>query len=248
MGRKKTLSLFRMDLHIHTCLSPCGCSEMVPTRIIEKALQKRLDLIGVCDHNASENYPAVKRAAEKSGVRVLGGIEVTSKEEIHILALFGCEQDLNAMQKIVYAHLRGVNDSDAFGEQYIVDQNDYVKGINRRLLIGSTDISLEETVAHIHECRGIAIASHIDRDAFSIISQLGFIPEGLALDAVELAFGHSKPSAFSGACRYPVLRFSDAHFLRDIGAAHTKALLAGPTIEELRKALGGKRGRRILAE
>ncbi len=245
MDQKKALNRYRMDLHIHTCLSPCGCSEMVPTRIIDEALKKRLNLIGVCDHNASENYPAVKKAAEGSGVEVLGGIEVTSKEEIHILALFDCEKNLHAMQEIVYAHLAGVNDSDAFGEQYVVDRHDYIKGINRRLLIGSADISLEATVAHIRECEGIAIASHIDRDAFSIISQLGFIPEGLELDAVELAFAKSEPSDFSGAGRYPALRFSDAHFLKDIGAAYTYALLAAPIIEELRKALHGRGGRRI---
>jgi PHP family Zn ribbon phosphoesterase len=248
MDRKKALNQYRMDLHIHTCLSPCGCPEMVPTRIIDKALQKSLNLIGVCDHNASENFPAVKKAAEGSGIEVLGGIEITSREEIHILALFDCGKKLHTMQKIVYAHLAGVNDSEAFGEQYIVDRHDYVKGINRRLLIGSADISLEKIVSCIRECGGIAIASHIDRDAFSIISQLGFIPEGLELDAVELAFAQSEPSNFFDVSKYPVLRFSDAHFLKDIGAAYTNALLADPTIEELQKALHGSGGRRIWTE
>ncbi len=248
MTRKNALNQYRMDLHIHTCLSPCGCSEMVPTRIIDRALQQQLRIIGVCDHNASENYPAVKKAAEGCGVEVLGGMEVTSREEIHILALFDSAKNLHALQKIVYSHLTGINDSSAFGEQYIVDRNDYVKGVNGRLLIGSVDISLEKIVRHIHDYGGIAIASHIDRSAYSIISQLGFIPEGLELDAVELAFAQSEPTDFPGAARYPALRFSDAHYLKDIGSAYTNALLGCPSIEELRMALQGICGRKIWTE
>jgi len=248
MSRKNALDQYRMDLHIHTCLSPCGFSEMVPTRIIDRALQQNLRIIGVCDHNASENYPAVKKAAQGCGVAVLGGMEVNSREEIHILALFDSEKNLQALQKIVYSRLRGVNDSSAFGEQYIVDCNDYVKGVNRKLLIGSVDISLERMIDHIHERGGIAIASHIDRSAYSIISQLGFIPEDLGLDAVELAFAQSEPADFPGAARYPALRFSDAHYLKDIGSTCTNALLGNPTIEELRMALQRRCGRKIWTE
>jgi len=60
------LKKIKADLHIHTCLSPCGDMDMMPAMIVEKARSKGLDVIGICDHNSSENVVAVKKAGEKN--------------------------------------------------------------------------------------------------------------------------------------------------------------------------------------
>jgi len=243
------LKKIKADLHIHTCLSPCGDMEMMPTAIVEKAKIKGLDVIGICDHNSSENCAALKKAGEKNSIKVLGGMEVTSKEEVHILALFDDDKDLFKLQKIVYENLKGVNDEELFGYQLIVDEQDEIINLNKRLLIGATDLTVDKIVEIIHSLNGLAIASHVDRERFSLIGQLGFVPEGLELDGLELSpryMSEKKKLDFPKASDFPLITFSDAHYIDDIGKTSTTFLLDDITVSELKKALKNKDGRSII--
>lgn len=223
---------------------------MVPGVIVKETLRKGLDVIGICDHNATENVVAVQKAAGRENLRVLGGMEITSEEEVHVLALFDNEGSLWEMQKIVYDHLAGTNDERVFGEQVIVNEEDRVVGLNDRLLIGATSLSLEAIVEAVHSLGGLAIASHFDRESFSIVRQLGFVPEGLALDALEVSsritVGGAR-AAFPQASRYPMVRFSDAHYPEDIGNRWTAFLLDDVRTDELKRALRDEDGRRIVS-
>ena len=242
------LKAMRCDLHIHTCLSPCAELDMYPRAIVRRALEKRLDIIGICDHNASENAVYVQRAASGLPLTVLPGMEVTSREEVHTLALFENILQLERFQMLVYAHLPGENDEDVFGCQAIVNDHDEVEGINGRLLIGATDLPLQEIIDHIHREGGIAIASHVDRESFSVIGQLGFIDPSFAFDALEFTprLGMAGARArFPDLADYPFLTSSDAHFLRDIGRTWTEMLIADGSFQELCLALKNREGRRI---
>jgi predicted metal-dependent phosphoesterase TrpH len=177
----------KADFHIHTCLSPCAELEMSPLAIIQQAKIKELDIIGICDHNSAENIPALKQAAEDYEICLLPGMEVTSIEEVHILALFDAIESALQLQEIIYANLPGENDEDTFGMQVIVNVHGEILGFNKKLLIGASNLTVDETVRTIHSLNGLAIAAHIDRDSFSLISQLGFVPEKLELDALEIS-------------------------------------------------------------
>ena len=111
----------RADLHLHTCLSPCADSRMQATAIVERAKKVGLDMIAICDHNSAENAAAVVKAGARAGLAVIGGMEVTSSEEVHILGLFDTESDLMRMQGIVYENLPGENSEEAFGSQIVID-------------------------------------------------------------------------------------------------------------------------------
>lgn len=220
---------------------------MVPTRIIARAKETNLKVIGICDHNSSENVSAVRKAGRKDGITVFGGIEITTMEEIHLLALFDEDDDLSQMQNKIYRNLDGENDSSAFGEQYIVDEDDWVISTNKRLLLGATGLSIDTIVTSIQQLNGIVIASHVDREAFSIISQLGIIPRYLKLDALELSPNCKKlPTLYTDAA-LPFVTFSDAHRLDDIGKAATCFHIETPTINELKKALQNVEGRKYSA-
>ncbi|MCD4818772.1 MAG: PHP domain-containing protein [Candidatus Cloacimonetes bacterium] len=243
------LKKIKADLHIHTCLSPCGDMEMIPTLIVKKAKSKGLDMIGICDHNSSENVIAIKKAGEKSNLKVLGGMEVTSKEEVHILALFDNDKDLSKLQKIVYKNLKGENDEELFGYQLVVNEQDEIIDLNKKMLIGATDLTVDEIVEFIHSLNGLAIASHVDRERFSLIGQLGFVPEGLELDGMELSpryISEKKKLDFPMASGFPLVTFSDAHYPNDIGKTSTTFLLDEMTVVELKKALKNRDGRSIL--
>lgn len=239
------------DLHIHTCLSPCAELEMSPMGIVNKAVNKGIDMIVVCDHNSAENAAAVMEASRQTGLTVLPGIEITSKEEVHIVGIFGVPEDAARMQTLVYEHLEGENDEAAFGLQVVVEADGTVTGYNNRLLIGATDLSLEHIVRAIHSRNGLAIAAHIDREGFGILGQLGFIPPGLELDALEVSSKLSLKDAtatFTEYGGYPFVRSSDAHVLDTIGSGSTPLMLEAASFDELKMALKGDQGRRVCYE
>ncbi len=241
-----TLREFKADLHIHTCLSPCGELTMLPRAIVQQARERGLDIIGISDHNSVENVNAVRKAGKAEALLVLGGLEITSSEEVHILGFFDDDNALLEMRDIVYKNLSGENDEDAFGMQLVVDELDTPTELNEKLLIGATSLSVEEVVDSVHGLGGIAIASHVDRESFSIIGQLGFIPEELSLDALEIS-SNCESSEIPNYRSYglPLVTFSDAHFLSDIGKAATTFLLNTPSFSEIIMALQGIEGRDV---
>jgi hypothetical protein len=244
------LRRLRADLHIHTCLSPCGELEMSPRAVVARAADVGLDLIAVTDHNTTENASAVIEAARGSALAVLPGIELTTSEEVHILGLFGAGADLAPLQAEVFRNLPDVASKKKFIEdQVIVDAEDYVTGFSPRCLFGATLFSVRDAVALIHHHAGLAIACHVDREAFSIVSQLGFIPPGLGLEAVEVSPRLSvaeAQAAFGPFDPLPVVRFSDAHKPDEIGRATTDFIVASPSLEEIRLALAGREGREVI--
>jgi hypothetical protein len=239
---------FQCDLHIHTCLSPCADLDMYPSALVERSVAAGLDMIGICDHNASENVRYVIEAARGKPLHVLPGMEITSREEAHVIALFENIDNLSRIQEIVYTALSGSNREEIFGCQAIVNAVDEVEGFNDRLLIGAADLSLREVVEAIHGAGGIAIAAHIDRESFSVMGQLGFIPPDIRFDALEIS---RKTGVKEARKRYPELGghpfivSSDAHFIRDIGEGATRIAMQEPSLSELKMALEGREGRYI---
>lgn len=238
---------FRADLHIHTCLSPCADLEMSPRNIVAAARRKDLDILGICDHNSAENTGALVEAARRLGLRILPGLEITSQEEVHILALFDEVGTALAMQERVYSSLPGENNEIIFGQQIIANSEDEVLGFSPKFLAGATTLTLEEVVGFIHVLRGLAVPSHVDREGFGLIGQLGFVPDRLELDALEISH-HISPE--EGRTKFgsvvPLISSSDAHFLGEIGQATTAFLLEAGTYEEIRLALKGIGGRTII--
>ena len=241
------LRLFKADLHIHTCLSPCTELNMSPKGILTVAKKKGIDILGICDHNTSENSLAIMKAAKKMHIHILPGMEVTSEEEVHVLALFDDIGNALKLQEHVYQNLPGKNDEETFGMQVIVNEKDEVLGFNDKLLIGATTMPLDEILRLIHAFEGLAIASHINREAFSIIGQLGFIPDNLGLNALEISPSITIEEAKKKyPYNYPITSSSDAHYPDDIGKSFTSFLLQDGTVTEIKKALKNEDGRKLI--
>ncbi|MBI5740962.1 MAG: PHP domain-containing protein [Nitrospirae bacterium] len=240
---------YKADLHIHTCLSPCAELEMTPSDIVGTALEKGINLIAITDHNSAENVPAARKASANTDVTVLAGMEISSAEEAHILALFNDVESVMKLQDIVYKNLLpGGNDEKLFGEQIVVNENNEVLGFNNRLLIGATTLPAQDIVDTIRSLGGLAVASHIDRETFGIISQLGFIPERLKFDALEISPNTGREQAefiFSEYKSFAWVTSSDAHVIKDIGRRTVNFFMKGPTIEEMALAFRNMEGRRL---
>jgi PHP family Zn ribbon phosphoesterase len=234
--------VYASDLHVHTCLSPCADEEMSPRNIVRTAVEASLDIIAVVDHNSGKNSRVVIEAAADLPLTVIAGMEVQSREEVHLLSLFASVEALEEWDAFIYEHLPDVhNDPDVFGYQPIVDKEGYVLRFEEKLLINSLGLSLEEVVKGVANRDGICIPAHVDREAFSIIGQLGYIPSGLPIAAVEIT-GDQRDMVPEG---YEVVTASDAHFLRAIGTKRTLFLLEAPTLEEIHRGLRREGGRRV---
>lgn len=224
---------------------------MSPQGIVEKALSRGLDIIGISDHNSAANAGAVIRAAEGSPLLVIPGMEITTSEEVHVVALFPSLEHALAVQRTMYAGL-GTSENEGYvQEQVLANELDEVEGFCDRLLVAASLLSLERVVRLIHQERGLAIAAHIDRQAFGIIGVLGFIPRQLAFDALEVSRHVPLPTAsqvFPMYGRLPFIASSDAHYLKDIGAASTPLVVHRPSIHEVWLAFHRQDGRFIASE
>ena len=234
------------ELHSHTVLSPCAEVEMIPPSIVQTAIARGINLLAVTDHNASANVIAVQRAAQGSGLSVLPGMELQTREEVHLLCLFDTLEQLEAWQTLVAEHLPSLeNNIEYFGEQFVVDETGEFIRRETQLLLTSVDLSLEEAVRAIESIEGLAIPAHVDRRANSLLEILGFVPANITLEALEISRHISvdaAPLRYPQIHGYPLIRDGDAHRLNEFLGVN-EFLLESPTIAELKMALRRENGR-----
>jgi predicted metal-dependent phosphoesterase TrpH len=240
---------FKADLHIHTVLSPCGGLDMSPVNIIRQAVEKKLDIIAITDHNSTRHCRSAQGIAGKYGITVLAGAELNTKEEIHCLAFFENIDKADQFQQYIDHHLTVVaNKPEIYGHQYLVDENEDILDEEDRLLVASLQTGIEDVIEEVHRLEGLVVPAHINRMYNGIFSQLGFLPDGLMADALELDRRAGNDNFYEKhpeIGRYPLLRNSDAHSLQQIGMATTEYWLDAPVFSEIKQVLSGDFNNRI---
>ncbi|GAB4532803.1 MAG: PHP domain-containing protein [Anaerolineae bacterium] len=239
------------ELHVHTVVSPCAAVEMIPPLIVQKALEKGIDLIAVTDHNSSANVEAVQKAAAGTGLTVLPGMELQTREEVHLLCLFDTLAQLKTWQAVVDERLPPLeNNIEYFGEQFVVDETGEFVRRETQLLVTSADLSLQEAVERVLDLGGMAIPAHVNRPAFSLIANLGFVPPGLPVDALEISRHLSLAEArekYTQLRDFALIQGGDVHFLHEFLGANLFNV-AAPTLAELRLALRNEQGRSLVIQ
>lgn len=221
---------------------------MIPPLIVRRARELGLQMLAVTDHNAARNVAAVMAAAAGTGITVLPGMEVQSREEVHLVCLFDTLEQVLAWQEQVFAALPDrENDEAFFGAQYVVDaEGEYVE-TETRLLSISTALSVEQVVAGARALGGIVIAAHVDRPSFSLVANLGFVPPGLEIAGIELS-RRADPEAvlrrLPQLAGFGLVVSGDAHRLEEM-TARTMFKVKAPVVAELALALAGSEGRRV---
>lgn len=203
------------DLHIHTCLSPCGDNEMTPGNILGMAVVKGLNAVAISDHNTARNLPAAQIIADAYGILLVPAIEITTSEEVHMLGYFPDVQtavDFGAMLK---AHLPPKkNKPGLFGEQRVMNEDDEIVDEEDALLIGATDLTLKECARLVREVGGVPVPAHINRGSNGLLVNLGMMPEEPVFTTVEV--WRHLPCPMEPMEGRHVLHSSDAHYLGDI--------------------------------
>ncbi len=230
---------YMADLHIHSTLSPCGSLEMSPKKIIEKAYSLGINLISITDHNSIENSYVAFEIAKRFNINYLFGLEVQTKEEIHVLIYFDNIDDVFEVYKTVYEKLPDVkNNPEIFGDQVVVDEDENIVKFEEKLLLNSTDLTIKELNDIVSKKGGLFVPAHINSDTFSIISQIGFIPEDLQIDFLEITYNIDKEDFLKNNpnySKYKFLSFSDSHYLNEIGRSVTFFDLNYPSVSCLKK-------------
>ena len=244
------MDVFQADLHIHSVLSPCGSLEMSPVNIIATAIQQKLDIIGITDHNSTRHGPIVKKIGDRNGIFVLQGAEVTTREEIHCLTFFENEKELSVFQKYISDYLPFVqNNPEYFGFQVIVDEKENILEEIETLLLVGINQSIDEVAKTVRNLNGILIPAHIDRPRNGLLSQLGFMPDHIIPDAIEISGTNNKTHFLSTNpefIKYAVIKSSDAHRLSQIGYHRTGFILKEISYNEIVMALHQEQGRGIV--
>lgn len=232
---------YAYDLHIHTCLSPCGDALMTPPNIANMAYIMGLDIIAVTDHNSARNARAVINAAAALPLLVIPGIEITTAEEIHVVCLFPDADSAEKAGLELEKHLPAVpNRPEYFGEQVIMDENEEIWGTFPILLSNALDISIDTLPKLIGGFGGFCYPAHIDRPSNSIISVFGTLPDKPKFATLEVhnpkQFLEKDENAFYKE-RYTIITSSDAHNLPDISEREHMIELDEATFGCLEKAL-----------
>ncbi len=207
------------DLHIHSCLSPCGDDDNTPNNILGMASISGLDIVALTDHNTAKNCPAFFSAAENYNVIPIAGMELTTSEDIHVVCLFEKLSDAMRFDGFVSrSRMLIKNKPDFFGRQQILDADDNFVSEEEYLLLNATDISVEDVCSSVKEYGGVCYPAHIDKDENGIIAILGAIPPDAEFKFYEI---HSceKREALCERFNIPhdkVIISSDAHYLSDI--------------------------------
>lgn len=213
------MSRFYYDLHIHSCLSPCGDNESTPDSIAGMGELNGLNIMAITDHNSCKNAPSFFAAAERHNIVAVAGMELTTAEDIHMVCLFETLKDalkfdeMLETRKIFYK-----NKSEIFGNQFICDENDEVVSEEQNLLINATTVSFDEVPDLVKEYNGVCYPAHIDRESNGVIAILGAFPSYPEFKFAELHNGEllNHYSELTGIKKENFLVSSDAHYLWDI--------------------------------
>ncbi|MBS3899172.1 MAG: PHP domain-containing protein [Dethiobacter sp.] len=243
------LKWIKADLHVHTVLSACADLDMSPREIINTAKLLGINLLAVTDHHAIDNVAACREAADGTGITVLFGMEVQTREEVHLVCLFPSEGSAVSFAALVDQHLPPSLLSGNTGEiQAVVTASDQVVRFEQRKLLASLDLSVEAVCCAVAGLQGLSIAAHVDRPQYSLLGNLGFIPPQLPVAALETSSAaaalHRKHPSTVG---YPLLCSSDAHCLPMLcQEKYTYFFVAEDVnLSEISMALRGESGRKV---
>lgn len=208
------------DFHTHSCLSPCGDNDMTPYNLVNMAKLFGLDIIALTDHNTCENCASAIKSGEKISLTVIPGMELCTSEEVHVVCLFDDVENAMRFSDYVLSTMPPVkNRPEIFGEQLIMDEEDNIIGKQEKLLTLASSISISDVCKTVESYGGVCYPAHIDRNSYSVLSNLGMITEDMGFSAVEMTAEADRDSLLKMHAildGVQVFVDSDAHYLENI--------------------------------
>ena len=225
------------DLHLHSALSPCGDEDMTPNNIANMAVLCGLNIIAVTDHNSFGNVAATVKVAENLPLTVVPGMELETAEEAHFICLFKTMKQAELFAEWLAPFLLSIkNKPEIFGEQVYLNEKDEVQGYEERLLVTAATCSIYDAAPKVRSFGGVIIPAHVDKNSYSIISNLGMVPEDLGFTTIEISKNTTKEAVlemFPYLSKYRIITNSDSHYLDSFYETQNPMPLEEPTAEAL---------------
>lgn len=218
------------DLHIHSCLSPCGDLTMLPSIVCEK----NVDIISITDHNSAKNVSAFFYLCGNK--IVVPGIEIHTIEDVHILGYFPTIEDCLKVSKFVEDNITPFSyDPEKFGYQIVINEKEEIVDTIDYYLGFPSNLSIEEAIDIILKNKGLPVFAHVDRK-FGALYQLGLLPQGTKVVEVR-----KKETYLSLKKRgYIILTSSDAHQPDEIGSRKSYFISAEDASDVLKAIMTGE--------
>lgn len=210
------------DLHMHSCLSPCGGEDNTPADLAAMCALAGLRVVALTDHNTVGNCAAFCSAARRNGLLALPGMELTTSEDVHVVCLFSEPEEAERFGAHVRNRLPPIpNDPAYFGPQILMDDEGGVLGEETAFLAGATDIGIYEVHDLVASFGGVAFPAHIDRPAFSLLGNLGLWDPAMGFPLAEIT-PNCPPELLRrpDLAGVPLIANCDAHYLDQIPDAH----------------------------
>ncbi len=210
------------DLHMHSCLSPCGDGDMTPANLAAMCHLAGLQVAALTDHNTAGNCAAFCQAAARSGVLAVPGMELCTREEVHVICRVPALEQAEAFSRYIEVLLPDTpNDPRMFGPQVRMDSEDGILGEEERMLAGAADVGLYQVPELVSSFGGIAYPAHIDRPSNSLLSQLGLWDREMSFPLAEVSM-RCPADLFERPDLRGVRHITacDAHYLDQIPDAH----------------------------
>ena len=171
------MNAYPYDLHIHSCLSPCGDDDMTPNNLVGMAALSGCQVIAITDHNTCKNAGAVMEAGREAGLLVVPGMELCTAEEAHVVCLFETLEGAMVFDQYVWENMPHIpNRPEIFGEQRLMDSQDRQTGLLEDLLLVSSFLGVDQVPEIAARYGGVAFPAHVNRDSYSVLASLGTIP------------------------------------------------------------------------
>jgi len=111
--------MYRADLHVHSCLSPCAELTMVPSVVCDS----EVEIISITDHNSARNVAAFISLC--SNKIIVPGIEIHSLEDVHVLGYFPDIKDALAVSEVVEQMLPKFEyDPEKYGYEVVLNEQE----------------------------------------------------------------------------------------------------------------------------
>lgn len=208
------------DLHLHSCLSPCGDDDMTPWNLVNMAKILGLDLIALTDHNSCGNCRSAMKVGEIAGITVVPGMELCTAEEVHCVCLFDDIDKAEAFSDYIRTTLPPVkNREEIFGRQLYMDEGDTILKTEDILLTTASSVGIDVLPSLVKKYGGVCFPAHINRESYSVLSSLGDFPPELEFSAFELTAEASEEyyrQSYGALEGKKLFRNSDAHYLENM--------------------------------
>ncbi len=229
------------DLHIHTALSNCGKMCNTPSAIVKRAKENGLNVIAICDHNNARNAEAVMKAGKRENITVIPGMEITTSENVHILALFYKIEDAMALCRYLDENRKlFLGPTEGETAAWLFDENDNAIGIYPYATASETNFNIDEVIILIKKYNGLAIPSHADRWITGILTVREI--DNMDIDGVEISRDATEEylKQHPSVDGYLKLYNSDCHWLDNMFKANHYLEVKSITIKDVLDAIKEK--------